>query len=350
MKKSTIILFILIILVFSIWIGYIVFNNFNTSKQIASNSLNEIAVSSQKSDLNTNENIFILHKSNLKAPQNELCYKAQELALSDLDENTQKNLKENFRALNWKLEYFLLGEFHSGNLKDSNSPSWNTVINGSFSPETQTYYQGTLTSTLDSIIELKKQFKNEKVINDLTKAEIILREAINNHDLIKVSEVHEIIHDYDYWVVNFPPVELDTEPPDWDGPYTFFGKISIFTSSNPSSTPVIESYDYLKLPENINEIIFSNSWSKLDQDNAKIIKDQNTITNIKNMLLLSTYKKVDINNYSSPKLEKNISFVGDTSYTIQLLLKNANYGIIYVMDTSDYYEIPLAVYEKLLSY
>ena len=190
MKKSTIILFILIILVFSIWIGYIIFNNFNTSKQIASNSLNEITVSSQKSDLNTNENIFILHKSNLKAPQNELCYKAQESALSGLDENTQKNLKENFRTLNWKLEYFLLGEFHSGNLKNPNSPSWDTAINGGFTPETQTSFQGTLTSTLNSIIEFEKQFHNEKVLNDLNKAEKILREAINNHDLLKISEVH----------------------------------------------------------------------------------------------------------------------------------------------------------------
>ena len=49
-------------------------------------------------------------------------------------------------------------------------------------------------------------------------------EAISNHDLGAVFAVHEYIHDYDYYVINYP-VQYSMTPPDWGGIDEYFGRI-----------------------------------------------------------------------------------------------------------------------------
>ena len=47
-----------------------------------------------------------------------------------------------------------------------------------------------------------------------------------NNQIIRtlIFESHKIIHDYDYWAINYP-VSLKIEPVDWGGVNTYFGNI-----------------------------------------------------------------------------------------------------------------------------
>lgn len=54
---------------------------------------------------------------------------------------------------------------------------------------------------------------------------INLQKAMDKHDIEGCFKVHETIHDYDYWIINYP-VYFDTFPAtDWGGVDIYFGNI-----------------------------------------------------------------------------------------------------------------------------
>ena len=172
---------------------------------------------------------YYLHESDLEIPKQDKCYTAQSNTLSGLDENTKQNIQKEIRQLHGALEYTLLDAVRL--LKDSNSPYWIRFIEAGIYeeplyPNTKVERNGELTVYL----EKSKNLAN-KLQNDITKKDFIticnlLEEGIKNHDIEKLFKAHEIIHDYDYWVIN-TPVHLEYEPADWGGVDTYFGKASV---------------------------------------------------------------------------------------------------------------------------
>lgn len=171
---------------------------------------------------------YYLHDSNLELPTQQKCYDAQEKVFNELTEEEKKNLQENIRLIHNELEYQLLDSVRL--IKDSNSPYWEDFTNyGVFTdPFTGTNVEngGRFLYVLDELAEIKDIPKNKQAINDLQNAYNILKDGMDKHNLSKCFEVHKIIHDYDYWIIN-TPVYLETEPVEWGGIHTYFGKNSI---------------------------------------------------------------------------------------------------------------------------
>lgn len=45
--------------------------------------------------------------------------------------------------------------------------------------------------------------------------ESLVRQAVQNRDLSRLIRYHQMIHDMDYWVVNYPISYPQLAPPDW---------------------------------------------------------------------------------------------------------------------------------------
>ncbi len=174
------------------------------------------------------EERYYLHKSDLKLPMQEKCNKAQEKALLELSKEEKQNIQKNIREIHSYLEHELLDGVRL--IKDRNSPYWEEFTSyGTFTdPFTRTKVDngGRFLYILDELEKIKDEVKDKETKTDIQKAYDTLKEGMNEHNLRKCFEAHEILHDYDYWIIN-TPVHLEFSPADWGGVDTFFGKPSI---------------------------------------------------------------------------------------------------------------------------
>ncbi len=175
----------------------------------------------------TNETYY-LHKSDIKLPDQETCNKAQEQALTNLTDAEVEQIKELLREAHLKLEYELIDAVRL--IKDPTSPYWEDfTTEGIFTDP----FNGIkvdnggrfldVLNQMEEIIQIEKEAETKK---DLELMCNILKEGMEEHNLNKCFESHEILHDYDYFVFN-TPVHLEVEPADWEGVETYFGRVSI---------------------------------------------------------------------------------------------------------------------------
>ena len=161
-----------------------------------------------------------MHKSDLKKPDKEISLKLQNKMLYGLNEDEKSVVCGDLRQAHYCLESLLLENVSF--LKTPNGAGWDlavtgfseNVIRGNFS------FCGVL-KLLESICsnlkdrDTKKAF--EKMHNDL-------QSACDKRDLKGVFKVHEYIHDYDYFSVNYPPV-YELAAADWGGIDVYFGHL-----------------------------------------------------------------------------------------------------------------------------
>ena len=78
--------------------------------------------------------------------------------------------------------------------------------------------------------EVKTTFAGKTAFaDDITKAQELIDEAVKNHDIKSLWYAHQVLHDIDYWVLNYPiqyPKGV-AAPPDWKGVETYFGTIGV---------------------------------------------------------------------------------------------------------------------------
>lgn len=179
-----------------------------------------------------NEEKFYLHKSELETPSEDKCIEAQKKVFEGLTDKEIKEVKEKITNAHTTLEYLLLDAVRL--LKEPTSPYWNIYITGEAMAD---FSSGEIFSfgetycfnyTLTTVQEAMKLIKNDTALNDLEEYCNKMTEGINNHDLSKCFEAHEILHDYDVWIIAYPKEDLKVAPPDWNGLKTYFGKTSMF--------------------------------------------------------------------------------------------------------------------------
>lgn len=169
---------------------------------------------------------FYLHKSSLEKPTKDICKTAQQKALSNLNEEEIKKVQKLLRETHIMMEYMLIDAVRL--IKEPNSPYWKQFnIDEVFEDP----YSGALIKTrgfFDTITSLKtieNIIKEAQIKEEIRKIYSDLQEAMNKHDLEGCFKVHEKIHDYDYWLINYP-VYFDTFPPaDWGGTDIYFGTL-----------------------------------------------------------------------------------------------------------------------------
>lgn len=226
MKKKFFIMIILSIVIISFILIMILCNKLKmeeNSKQIIKNEENSKVIENEST-------IYYLHRSDLKIPERNFRYIAQTKALKGLTDERKEYIKENFRYTHLKIERKLIAGVNV--LKDKNSPYWESYTKaGSYqAPDgSDTYWEsdGGFSKVLEEVQSYMNELQNEIAKNDLQRVCNLLREGIEERDLSKFFEAHEIIHDYDYWIFSVEPSFVTFPPEDWEGTHIYFGKSAL---------------------------------------------------------------------------------------------------------------------------
>ncbi|MBP3599730.1 MAG: hypothetical protein J6J30_01470 [Clostridia bacterium] len=170
---------------------------------------------------------YYLHKSDLPKPSEEKCLMWQREALANLSETEKQTLCENFKYLHLHIENLLLGSVVT--LKEPDSVYWQKLE----LPENRMFidpFTGVVSvdNTYHIIIERFDNSISVALDNETKNAIITMKNdfqnAVKNHDLGSIFSVHEVIHDWDYYVINYP-ISYSVEPPDWGGIDEYFGHL-----------------------------------------------------------------------------------------------------------------------------
>ena len=168
---------------------------------------------------------YYLHQSDLELPSREKCIAWQRDALEGLDFEKAKMLSEKFRKLHSRIEDFLLSNV--ARLKEPDSIYWGPLLNPRLYVNFSEGIMGDeseYTRILGIFDEIIPLINNKETLQAVKMMKRDFIQSVNNHDLGAVFTVHEYIHDYDYYVINYPP-QYDTTPPDWGGVDDYFGRI-----------------------------------------------------------------------------------------------------------------------------
>lgn len=227
-KRTVILIIILGIVIISFILGMILLDKLET-KEINNNSEPIIADDANKENINqtNHETRYYLHKSDLEIPNRDSRYIAQTKVFTGLTDERKEYIKKNFRYEHVRLERDLLTAVDI--LKDKNSLYWESYTKaGSYrSPDDSNSYwesDGGFSKILDNIQSYTSEIQNETAKSELENACKLLKEGIDERDLSKFFKAHEIIHDYDYWVLSVEPSFVSFAPADWEGTHTYFGK------------------------------------------------------------------------------------------------------------------------------
>lgn len=171
---------------------------------------------------------YYLHNSELKLPDEKLCKEMQNEALSELNADEITEVSNKLRSSHVTMEYLLING--AKNLKQSNSIYWKLYNNA----ETITEPTGDDLDFTDdncfravaaNIKEIANVIKNEEVKEDFNNIYDRLNIAMKYKDLGEMFKIHEKIHDFDYWIINYPAYFDNAPAPDWEGIETYFGTI-----------------------------------------------------------------------------------------------------------------------------
>lgn len=230
-KRIFIIIIITVTIIFSFIIGLVVSRRMKTTSvsnknTITSNVEKETSNTICAETVDFSNKKYYLHKSDLEKPLQEACLKAQKEALQELNETEIKNVQQILRETHIMLEYRLIDAVRL--IKEPDSPYWAKFnmdepyldpLSGNIVKSDGFYNNIEDLKKIENII--KEPETKEKIKEIYTKFQI----AMDNHDLEGCFKAHEAIHDYDYWIINYP-VYFETYPPaDWGGITTYFGTI-----------------------------------------------------------------------------------------------------------------------------
>jgi len=178
------------------------------------------------------EETYWLHESDLKLPSKDDCLKAQKQALSGLTDAQIKTVQDIIRDEHVRIEFFLLE--HVKILKLSSDPHWEFLEHTgviSIPGETVVDNQWAKSTILQKLNKVDSMIQNKTAKSDFKRMEETLATAVDTHDLHKLFAYHEILHDYDYWVINYPAFYPTAPAPDWEGIETYFGTTSLISSA-----------------------------------------------------------------------------------------------------------------------
>lgn len=170
---------------------------------------------------------FYLHDSKLEKPDKEFFKKLKSKAMVNLDEGQKKEIKTKIRNIHYEIEIFLLKEVSL--LKERDSVYWDYVISEEIFLDPIAEFQrkydinSIMVDELEYIISVTYDSTTK---NNIMKALEIWKESIQNHSLEGLFKVHEYLHDYDYYVFNYPTNYVYNEYADYQGLDDYFGMIN----------------------------------------------------------------------------------------------------------------------------
>ena len=167
---------------------------------------------------------YYLHKSKLEKPSKEICETAQKSRLEGLNQTEIVEIQKELRETHVMMEYMLIDAVRL--IKEPNSPYWQQFTKDEVFKDP---YSGVLIKangfydTVNSLKKIEKILKEPRAKEEIKEIYTKLQLAMNKHDIEGCFKVHEAIHDFDYWVINYPPYFETFPPADWEGIDTYFG-------------------------------------------------------------------------------------------------------------------------------
>ena len=169
---------------------------------------------------------YYLHNSDLELPNQGTCKEMQKKSLNGLTESETEEVSKKLREAHTTMEFLLING--TKNLKQSNSIYWDLyneaeTITEPTGEELEFSKDSCFRVVANNIKDIANIIKDEKTKEIFNRIYEELNEAMENKDIAELFEIHKQIHDFDYWIINYP-ARFDVAPaPDWDGIESYFG-------------------------------------------------------------------------------------------------------------------------------
>lgn len=182
-----------------------------------------------------------LHRSDKQPPEKSELLKIQGDVTNSTD---QAELATAINTLHEIHMYFESGFVYvSGswirNLSDPDSPGWvfwertGTIEIPGYTEKVDNQRSGD--TYIQWLEDVKQVFTDSELSNDITTVQKLIKYAVDNHDIKGLWYAHQVIHDIDYWILNYP-IEFQAgrpAPPDWSGVNCYFGVTRTLEGSYP---------------------------------------------------------------------------------------------------------------------
>lgn len=173
-----------------------------------------------------------LHKSDVPLPDKDMVEKVQAELFKGVKKEDLEKAKKTVHELHMYFESGFVYEAENWIEKysDPNSPGWvfwektGTIEIPGYTEKVYNEKDGNW--YIQRLEEVKAAFADKTAFtDDITKAEELISEAVKNHDIKNLWYAHQVLHDLDYWVLNYPIQypKGTAAPPDWKGVETYFG-------------------------------------------------------------------------------------------------------------------------------
>ena len=173
----------------------------------------------------TNEKYY-LHNSRIKEYNKEFFESQRQKVTAGIEEAQLKAIKKKTRNLHYEIEVFLLDEV--SHFKETDSIYWDYLISSEIftdpiSEERRKFdINKIMVDELEAIISA---VKDKSVKDKLSKALNLWKKSVKEHNLQGLFEVHEYLHDYDYFAFNYPTRYVYNENADFQGLDDYFGHL-----------------------------------------------------------------------------------------------------------------------------
>ncbi len=169
---------------------------------------------------------YYLHNSKLKNPDEEYFKAKREEVLSGLDDLKTKELKEKIRNAHYEIERLLLQNVSL--LKESDSIYWQYVQSGESFTDPIAGYERSYSANKEVVSALEyaiSVIKDDTAKKNIKTALKLWNKSIFDHNLGGLFKVHEYLHDYDYYAVNYPTSYVYDSYADYQGLDDYFGRL-----------------------------------------------------------------------------------------------------------------------------
>ncbi len=171
---------------------------------------------------------YYLHKSDIEIPHETTCLSVKNDAFYDLTVDEKEFVCNELRVAHMQIENMLLDSVST--LKDPDSQYWHPAITGEpfedpFSGEKYTNGDWCFNSVIEYLDNISNAIRNKEIKSQFEAMSESLKKACDNHDIGGIFAIHEFIHDYDYFAINYPAYFELLAPPDWNGVNIYFGHL-----------------------------------------------------------------------------------------------------------------------------
>lgn len=172
---------------------------------------------------------FKLHPAGTDKPSDSVCKAARRRAFAGLDSAKIQTLRDVVHEQHVTIENDFIHKSLSTRLADPQSIYWEEWehLGRIQYPGSEFIDNQRDGDTIVAALEKAAALENDTLFHaDLTAMENLVRQAVQNHDLSRLIRYHQMIHDMDYWVVNYPISYPKLAPPDWAGVGCCFHSLS----------------------------------------------------------------------------------------------------------------------------